>query len=147
VGPPIPARPNEHDGGDVAGYVGEHGDDDGEDQRVVQIPVMREAQQLLGQPGSLRTADDDEQPDEKDQQAPIDFVVDEARLAAARDQHDGRADGGNDGRWGPARNPAITSRMTTAGVTSRERSTSEIGRGPCTTGSRAPARADREENG
>jgi hypothetical protein len=72
-------RLEQHDGRDVAGDVGKRGDDDRKDDGMMEVPVVRVTQQVLRQPGFLRSADDDEETYEEDQQPPVDLVVGEIR--------------------------------------------------------------------
>ena len=70
-------RAQQHDRGHVAHQVRERGRDRHEDRDAMQVPRARSAAaDSAVRPGALGAGDDDEQPDEEDQQAPVDLVVD-----------------------------------------------------------------------
>src|SRR5215813_10512904 len=86
AGKPGTERLQQYDGRHVADDIRQQRGQGRKDPDAMQIPRDKRLQQSLGEPRPLGAPYDDEESDEKHQQTPVHFLVDEAWLGRPRDE-------------------------------------------------------------
>ena len=64
---------------------------------MLQVETFAKTEQMPRQPGVFCASNDQKQPDEKHEKAPVDFLIDEVRITSPRDEQNRCADGGDHG--------------------------------------------------